>query len=116
MNDAALSDELQAKLAKLRESFAASLTERLGILDTAIAEITANPPADQQLASLQDLRNATHKLAGTSGTFVYPDLGQAAFELEEVCDGLLAAAAEISGDDQAKLSGMVAKCHELAQV
>jgi HPt (histidine-containing phosphotransfer) domain-containing protein len=116
MSDAALPDELQAKLAKLREAFADSLNERLGVLDAAIAEITANPPADQQLSSLQDLRNAAHKLAGTSGTFGYPDLGNAAFQLEEICDGLLAAAVEIGVDDQAKLSGMVAKCHESAQV
>jgi len=72
------SPSLQASLAAIREAYAASLPDKLAELATLYQALSAGG----DLQSLQQLRAAAHKLAGSAGTFGYDELGNIARRLE----------------------------------
>lgn len=86
--------DFEAHLEALRERFRTRLCERLEALRAAARQETANP-GDRDVTLR--IRTLAHDLAGSSGTFGFPDLGEIAAALEDVADRALAGPGEDHG-------------------
>ena len=78
--------EFEAHFAALRERFKARLGERLGSLRAARHELGTSGGE----GAVATIRALAHDLAGSSGTFGYPDIGTASAVLEEAADRAVA--------------------------
>ena len=74
-------DAFQEKLAKLKASFAEGLPARLAEIAAAQGAFVDSHGAGQA-ASLKTLVTQAHKLAGSAGSFGFPELGNASRELD----------------------------------
>ena len=81
--------DLQAKLAALRTQFGDGLAERMRDLEAAADGIAA-PLDDNGFAAVKNLRDHAHKMSGSAPTFGYTTVGDCAYELEMVCEAILA--------------------------
>lgn len=81
--------ELQAKIAALQASFTAGLAARFAELDTAVAAIRPGVPLSGQSAPIKTILEQTHKIAGSAGTFGYPEMSVIAAQAEMLCDRIL---------------------------
>lgn len=75
-----LDADLLARLAGLRQQFAAGLPKRLDTIDVALAACRADPANP---AALSALLTALHSLAGAAGTFGFSELGEQARAAEQ---------------------------------
>lgn len=104
---------LEARLAKLREGYAARMSEKLDTLDVAVRSVTGQHAS---AADVERLWGLAHKLAGTAGSYGFAPLGEVVSEMASllepfrshgdpprpVCDGLallMAEARRLSQDD-----------------
>lgn len=71
-------EELNHALAEMRGEFAAGLPAKLARIESLWREIGAGYPKNE------DLLRIVHSMAGAAGTFGFPEVGDAALELEEV--------------------------------
>jgi len=81
--------DLEAQLAALRADFADGLPKRVSDLEAA-AEGVAAPLDDNGFTALQNLRDHAHKMCGSAPTFGFTTVGDVAYELEMVCEEMLA--------------------------
>ena len=82
VNDATTSD-LDDRMAALMKSFADDLPARIKALDDSFS--LAAVDGNDQLAALQSLQTIAHKLAGSAGTFGFPEVSDAVRAMEMVC-------------------------------
>ncbi|WP_110674806.1 diguanylate cyclase [Salinicola sp. RZ23] len=74
-------EEVQRRLAALREQYAERIGNDLQTLMAQARELAARQRAVEPEA-LESLRHGLHRIAGSAGTFGYPALGQEAREME----------------------------------
>lgn len=94
--------DFQAQLRALQEAFAKELPKRLGALEAAWLA------PGEAAARLEALRHNAHSLAGSGGTFGFPELGQAARALERRVQALLQAHTPLDPELEAEISREVA--------
>jgi HPt (histidine-containing phosphotransfer) domain-containing protein len=78
--------DIEQALALFRAQFAASLPARMQDANTALQACRA-APADE--APLKDLHRVLHRLAGSAGTFGWPEFGDACRGIEDELEALL---------------------------
>jgi diguanylate cyclase (GGDEF)-like protein len=83
--------KLAAQLDALQKAFAATVPDKIARLDELLTQCAHSFAASQTLPgdTLRDAHLLTHSLAGSSGTFGFNALGEAAHTLEEVLAPLL---------------------------
>jgi PAS domain S-box-containing protein len=100
------------QLDRLKASFAEKLAARLGeIEETAEAFLAATAPEDAT-PLLETLRSLAHKLAGAAGTFGYPQVGENARALEQLCLPLLDGAPSPGPEGREKVLALLGKLRE----
>ncbi|MEZ4249524.1 MAG: Hpt domain-containing protein [Polyangiales bacterium] len=96
----AVAGGLEERLAKLREGYAAKMTEKLDVLETAVRTVVSRRATPEEVDLLW---GAAHKLAGTAGSYGFQQIGEVVQEMETlvgpfrslgdlprpVCDGLV---------------------------
>lgn len=78
--------DIEQALALFRAQFAASLPARMQDANTALQACRATPDDD---APLQDLHRVLHRLAGSAGTFGWPEFGAACRVIEDELEAML---------------------------
>jgi HPt (histidine-containing phosphotransfer) domain-containing protein len=87
-----LPKEFSERLNKLKQSFLASLPERLSGIESAFAVIAVESSSLVELQqALKPLQAKAHDLAGAAAIFGFSKLGELAYRAETACGGLLAA-------------------------
>lgn len=79
---------MEEKLAALRAQYAEKIDERVDELVAIVDRIT-HASGDEQRAIIADMKNATHKLAGSGATFGFPDVTTLARDMEHKCIAIL---------------------------
>ena len=79
---------MEEKLAALRAQYADKIDERVDEL-VAIVDRMTHASGDEQRAIIADMKNATHKLAGSGATFGFPDVTTLARDMEHKCIAIL---------------------------
>jgi len=98
-------DALKGGLARLKAEFAERLPGRLDEIESA-KKAFADASGDARIAALKNLAGLAHQLAGSAGTFGYPDLGSAARALSDRSEEILESPASLD-------TGTVAQIVEL---
>jgi PAS domain S-box-containing protein len=100
------SEPLKDGLARLKAEFAERLPGRLAEIESAKTAL-ADASGEAQVAALKNLAGMAHKLAGSAGTFGYPDLGSAARAVNDFAKDVL------SGGGTPLDAGKIARVVEL---
>jgi HPt (histidine-containing phosphotransfer) domain-containing protein len=95
-------DALQVQLAKLRAKYGLALPGKIDGLTAAVAAL--NESAYRQ----------AHTLAGSSGTYGFPEIGDAARSLEGILKETLESRAPLSPNRKLEVDGLLASLRELA--
>lgn len=95
-------DALQVQLAKLRVKYGLALPEKIDGLTAAVA-------AQGETAYRQ-----AHTLAGSSGTYGFPEIGDAARMLEAILKERLESRAPLAPSRKVEVDGLLASLRELA--
>jgi len=74
-------EEVLQRIQQLHDKFRLNLEDRMISIDSAWAQVQ-NTPGDEAIQ--QDLYRAVHSIAGTAGTFGFPELGISARKLVNV--------------------------------
>lgn len=82
MND---SVSLNREFLKLREKFIALSADRLAAIETAAEELANSPDPAIGRTALEAMKKLAHTVAGSSGTYGYPEVAGIARELEQRC-------------------------------
>ena len=98
------------RLEKLQKAFLDSCDQRGALIEREYQLVLRARDATERIESLQRIRDEVHKLAGSSGTYGFATLGQAAFELERCCSTLLA---RDDGSVDASLGALTALINEV---
>lgn len=106
--------DIAEKLAALKLAYVGQLGERIGLLESACAEMSSDSDQDQNEKALEDLMFNAHKLAGTAGTFGFPELGDKGAEIEIICEEVIAAKANLPQEKIAQLKQLIDNCRDLA--
>lgn len=109
-------DELQKKLAALKQTYVSQLGERIGSLDTAFQAIRDGNDFDTIKEGLVDLSFNAHKLAGTAGTFGFLELGEAGADIEIKSDEFVKIGVVLSDGEKDELAEMLVTCRSLAKM
>mgnify|MGYP002641488204 CR=1 FL=1 len=95
MNDTPTS-EFDARMAAVMKSFADGLPARIEALADSFSRVAVG--GDDQLEALVSLQAVAHKLAGSAGTFGFPEISETAGSMEVICrEAVDAYPAEING-------------------
>ena len=78
-------EDFEATFASLRETFRANLSDYHASL-ARVRSAFHNSGDD----GVRDLKSLAHSLAGSAGTFGFPEIGEVAFEVEAAADAALA--------------------------
>jgi HPt (histidine-containing phosphotransfer) domain-containing protein len=97
-----MADDLQQKLAALRQQFMERFADRLKVIEAAVGRVGSDPEA------VKSLRGECHKIAGTAGTFGFAAIGEAASEIEMACDHAVAAGAPLNEKERAAIDPLLA--------
>lgn len=106
-----MSGELQHRLRQLRENFARQLPDKLLELDRLLSSLLQIGWSD---TVAQELHLATHKLAGSSGTFGFMELGKQARQFELQLDAISKGESVDTSQYQA-LQAALEQLHTVAQ-
>ncbi len=106
--------DLQAQLAALRTAFGDGLPERIRDLEAAAAGVAA-PLDDNGFAALKNLCDHAHKMSGSAPTFGYTTVGDCAYELEMICETILADRDNPSPSNIGDIEPLVAKVRAAAE-
>jgi hypothetical protein len=79
------STELQARLSRLRASYASSLPARLEVCRGAVARLAAAREQAQAHSARETLRRVAHQLAGTGTDYGFPQLSAWGRTVEPRC-------------------------------
>ncbi len=72
---------LEERLAKLREGYAAKMSEKLDALEGAVRTAVSRRATPDEV---ERLWSAAHKLAGTAGSYGFQPLGEVVHEMESL--------------------------------
>lgn len=104
-------DAVQVQLAKLRKKFGLALPEKISAIEAAVAALVARPWDEQTCAAVH---RQAHSLAGSSGTYGFPEIGSAARDVEALLKQSLESRALPSPDQKARIDRLTASLRELA--
>jgi HPt (histidine-containing phosphotransfer) domain-containing protein len=104
-------DAVQVQLAKLRKKFGLALPEKISAIEAAVAALFARPWDEQACATSHRL---VHSLAGSSGTYGFPEIGAAARAVEALLKQSLESRALLSPDQKTQIDRLTAGLRELA--
>ncbi len=90
--------KFEEKLADLKLQYAKRLEEKLQEFERLSVSMTSGS-VDDDGSILTEIQQNAHKLAGSAATFGFPELGDAAADLEEFCVHLTAGGGPV-GQDQ----------------
>jgi HPt (histidine-containing phosphotransfer) domain-containing protein len=101
----------KAQLEKLRRRYGLSLPEKISAIQVALASLLAGPWEEQ---ACQATHRQVHSLAGSSGTFGYPEISRVARAAEILIQRSLEARAVLPVPQRAEVEELVSKLRELA--
>lgn len=101
-------------LQQLRADYASSLPARIEEVETAADGLADQRSPDVEAATLSDLRNLAHKLAGSGATFGFAAMGETARLLERLAEVALEADTRLSDSTRADLFGLVKELRSAA--
>ena len=109
MND--LKADMAARIAVLIRDFAVALPDRM-------AEMARHwdAAAAGSLDALDEARRVAHKVAGSAGTFGFPEIGEASSVVEEAMETALTSGAPLSAADISRISGLITRLKQLPKV
>ena len=79
----------EAKLEEMRAEYASALKEKFIEVQRTFNLIASHSSLDSVSVALVDLRNQTHVLAGTAGSFGFSDIGKVSKKIELQCQRLI---------------------------
>ena len=79
---------MEEKLAALRAQYADKIDERVDELVEIVNRIV-KATGDEQREIISEMKNATHKLAGSGATFGFPDVTTLARDMEHKCIAIM---------------------------
>ena len=103
---------LKERLGQLKVAFAEKLSSRLVEIDRAAVAFLATATEADARPRLEVLRGLAHKLAGSAGTFGYPQVGEDARALEHLCLPLLDGIASADADWRDQATALLKRLHE----
>lgn len=98
---------LNDALAALRANYAKKLPDKMAELDAAAAGLGGDDP----ISAVREIREQTHKLAGSAPSFGFPELGEAARGIERMCDAIFDSDNGLPDADLALLQEKLAALH-----
>jgi HPt (histidine-containing phosphotransfer) domain-containing protein len=107
--------QLAEELAALNRAYRERLSGQFDELEEIARRLVADPAKAGGGEMLGELMGLAHKMAGASGTFGMPRLGDRARSLEEFCDTMMKAGQPPSGDQLAAIHEKVAACRREAE-
>ncbi len=99
------------QLAKLKQKYAAGLPDKVGAVGKQVDEFLSGSWQEDRCFTTYRL---IHSLAGSAGTYGYPELGDVARTGELLVKGSLEAKAALSDAQKNELTAVVAKLKTLA--
>ncbi len=108
-------EEIRAQIEALRASFMAALAGKLSDLEAAAHAIEPQSSPAQIRSALATLGRLTHQLAGSAGTLGFLRLGEAAGELELMCEMLLDGKSALSREQCAEVYRLLATLKTFAE-
>jgi len=104
-------DAVQAQLAKLRKKFGLALPEKTSAIGAAVASLVAGPWNEQACA---DAHRQAHSLAGSSGTYGFPEIGGVARTVEAFLKQCLESRALLSAAQKSQIDRLIQDLRDLA--
>ncbi len=108
-------DEIRAEIEALRASFVAALAGKLSGLEAAAQTIEPQSSPAEIRSALETLGALTHKLSGSAGTLGFLRLGEAAGELELMCESLLDRESVVSTEQCAEVHRLLSTLKTFAE-
>lgn len=105
---------MEEKLALLRAQYAIKIGERIDELDEAIVQ-SAETEGEARRGVLSNLRDMSHKLAGSGATFGFPEVSLHARTMEQECVAILEERITDDGQLTQRLQGLSSKLREASQ-
>ncbi|MBI3856757.1 MAG: Hpt domain-containing protein [Planctomycetes bacterium] len=102
---------VQAQLARLREKYGRALPEKISGLEAVCAPVLAGPWEEQ--ASSTAYRQV-HSLAGSSGTYGFPDISSVARAAEVLFRECLESRAPLAAAQKSQAESLMLKLREMA--
>ena len=103
-------EAVQAQLAKLRKKYGLSLPDKIAGIEAAVAALG---PTWEEPASSTAYRQV-HSLAGSSGTYGFPDISGIARAAEAILRTSLEARCALPAADRARIAEMLGRLREMA--
>jgi DNA-binding response OmpR family regulator len=97
------------KMRALQSSYLSTLPAKLGELAAAVRPLLEGGSDDEMLAALTDLRDLSHKLAGSAGTFGHGEISEAAHGLEELAEFVLGAGQQPTAEQIADIRTLLGR-------
>lgn len=107
--------EIQARIEELRANFVAALAGRLSGLEAAAHAIESQSSLAEIRSALATLGALSHRLAGSASILGFLRLGEAAGELELMCEMLLDVESELSREQCTEVCRLLAALMESAK-
>jgi HPt (histidine-containing phosphotransfer) domain-containing protein len=104
-------DAVQAQLAKLRLKYGLALPEKISGLSAAFGTYFTGPWDEQACSTAH---RQIHSLAGSSGTYGFPEISGIARAVEALIKQSLEARAPLPADPRARVDDLMTKLRELA--
>jgi len=94
-------------LEAMRTAYAARLGDRFAELKLTADLVVEGEASNDRMDALTDLRTQAHRLAGSAGTYGFPDLGDAARKLELFCQPFVENTSSPSSRDSVEIMELV---------
>ena len=104
-------DAVQVQLARLRRKFGLALPDKVSAIDSAFAPILQGPWSEEAANAAY---RPIHSLAGSSGTYGFPEISALARSIEALIKESLDARATLPGPQSARVADLMARMRELA--
>jgi len=104
-------EALQVQLAKLRKKFGLALPGKTSAIGAAVASLVAGPWNEQACA---DAHRQAHSLAGSSGTYGFPEIGDVARTVEALLKQSLESRALLSPAQKGQIDRLIQDLRDLA--
>jgi chemotaxis protein histidine kinase CheA len=104
-------NDVQAKLARLKEKFARGLPEKVSQIEAGFAQLFAGPWQEESCSTAY---RQIHSLVGSSGTYTFAEISGVARAAEAILKQALETRSMPPASRRTELDGLVAKLRELA--
>ena len=108
-------DQIRAQIEALRASFVAALAGKLTDLEAAAQTIGLQSSSAETRSALATLGGLAHKLSGSASTLGFLRLGEAAGELDLMCESLLDRGSVLSMEQRAEVHRLLTTLKTLAE-